>query len=110
MLEILPSTSGNFTFWVIGESRSGESSKVKFSLTNYPCDPSVAKISPQSGKALSISQFYNNDKDGKVEYLAGMKNLEDGSTSFVIDVPLFSNNDDILCPLTYNLSQLNDSY
>jgi len=109
-LLILPAIPGNFTFWVIGESRSGESAKVKFSLTNFPCDPSVANISPKSGPELEITPFYSQDKDGKVEYLVGMSNVKPGSTSYTVELPLFSNNNDVLCPLTYNLSSSKESY
>jgi hypothetical protein len=112
-LLLLPTTPGNFTFWVFGESRSGERGYVQVDVVNFPCDASVAEISPKSDKLLDVTPFYSKSTKGKVEYLVGMKTINDTefeNRKYTIPVPKFNNNDDLLCPLTHNLSSSGEKF
>lgn len=84
----------------------------EYSVTVYPCMPSIASITSPS--IFTGVSYYQNITDGfiNIEIFAdGTIDPNDEVASlFTIIIPVFVNNDDILCPLIYRISSTSDSY
>ena len=105
-IELTPVAPGVYTFFLFAISGTGVWAVQEYSVTNYPCMPTIATIA-SSTDFTGIDYFQNvTENIIYIEIFAdGSINPDDERTNeFTMAFPVFTNNDDTLCPLTYRFS------
>jgi hypothetical protein len=78
----------------------------------YPCKASIATILPPAYSGAAYYAGFDANKDMVFINLteANVKSADRSANRFTLELPIFSNNNHTLCPLTYRLSSTKDSY
>jgi hypothetical protein len=111
-LSISPVIAGNYTFYVQGTSDEGVHANIEYKVVVFPCKPSIATITASSFS--SVRYYQGASDDGSMVFInlteANVELEDKDEEEFDIVLPLFENNDDTLCPLSYRLSSSNEDH
>jgi len=112
-LVMTPFSKGYFTYFVIGQSHSGQFNYQTVMQTNWPCRQSIVSIVPttESPTAMSASKFYLDSNDVattyKIDFIT-ITSFEVQRQETFITIPQFLNSEPDMCPLTFSLSSSMD--